>query len=162
MKFADFTPGQRIEAGPYGVSEAEICQFASAFDPQWFHTDVQAASSGPFGGLIASGWHTCGIAMRLVADTALKGSESFASPGLAYVKWPHPVRPGDALRLVATVLETRRSRSASGLGILRWRWQLFNDAGTEVLDLEATSLFKLPASDTPPSSDPVFTNETQS
>jgi acyl dehydratase len=143
MKFAEFTPGQRIEAGPYAVSETEIVQFATAYDPQWFHTDAQAAGSGPFGGLIASGWHTCGIAMRLVADAALKGSESFASPGLAYVKWPHPVRPGDTLRLVATVLETRRSRGASGLGILRWRWQLFNGAGTEVLDLEATSLFKL-------------------
>ena len=78
--------------------------------------------------------------MRLVADAFLAGSESFASPGMAYVKWPHPVRPGDALRVVATVLEARTSRS--GLGVLRWRWQLFNQAGTEVLDLEATSLFK--------------------
>ena len=145
MKFADFHPDQVIEAGPYAVSEAEVLQFATAFDPQWFHTDAEAATGGPFGGLIASGWHTCGIAMRLVADAALAGSESFASPGLAYVKWPHPVRPGDVLSVRATVVETRRSKGNTGLGILRWRWQLFNQRGTEVLDLEATSLFDLAA-----------------
>jgi acyl dehydratase len=145
MKFAEFHAGQCIEAGPYEVGEAELLQFARAYDPQWFHTDPAAAGQGPFGGLIASGWHTCGIAMRLVADAALAGSESFASPGLAYVKWPHPVRPGDALSLRATVIDVRRSRSQPHLGILRWRWQLFNAAGREVLDLEATSLFDLPA-----------------
>lgn len=143
MKFADFRPGQLIEAGPYAVSEEEVLRFAGAYDPQWFHTDAAAAAQGRFGGLIASGWHTCAIAMRLVADAALKDSESFASPGLAYVKWPHPVRPGDQLVLRATVLETRRSRQQSHLGILRWRWQLFKTGEVEVLDLEATSLFDL-------------------
>ena len=143
MKFADFQSGQIITAGPYALSEAEVLQFATAYDPQWFHTDPQAAAQGPFGGLIASGWHTCGIAMRLVADAALQGSESFASPGLAYVKWPHPVRPDDRLTLRATVLESRRASRRPGLGLLRWRWQLFNAAGAEVLDLEATSLFDL-------------------
>ena len=143
MRFAEFAPGQVITAGPYEVGEAELLQFAGAYDPQWFHTDPGAAAQGRFGGLIASGWHTCGIAMRLVADAALAGSESFASPGLAYVKWPHPVRPGDRLTLRATVIETRRSRSQPHLGILRWRWQLFNQQQREVLDLEATSLFDL-------------------
>ena len=143
MKFAEFHAGQVIEAGPYDVSEAEVVGFATAYDPQWFHTDAAAAAHGRFGGLIASGWHTCGIAMRLVADAALQGSESFASPGLAYVKWPHPVRPGDRLTVRATVLETRCARSQPTLGILRWRWQLFNGEGAAVLDLEATSLFDL-------------------
>ena len=143
MKFAEFHPGQVIEAGPYQVTEAEVLQFATAYDPQWFHTDPEAAAKGPFGGLIASGWHTCGIAMRLIADKALHGSESYASPGLAYIKWPHPVRPGDALTVRATVLETRTARSQPTLGILRWRWQMHNAQGVEVLDLEATSLFKL-------------------
>ncbi len=143
MKFAEFSPGQQIQAGPYAVSEAEILRFAQSYDPQWFHTDAVRAGQGRFAGLIASGWHTCGIAMRLVTDAALQGSESFASPGLAYVKWLHPVRPNDRLDLVATVLETRRSRQKPTMGILRWRWQLFNADGTEVLDLEATSLFDL-------------------
>ena len=143
MKFADFHAGQVIEAGPYEVGEAEIVQFARAYDPQWFHTDVQAAAAGRFGGLIASGWHTCAIAMRLATDAALHDSESFASPGVEKIRWPNPVRPGDELRLRATVIETRRARSQPTLGILRWRWQLFNASGAEMLDLEATSLFDL-------------------
>jgi acyl dehydratase len=145
MKFADFQLGQIIEAGPYTLCEAELLAFATAWDPQWFHTDPDAAAQGPHGSLIASGWQTCAIAMRLAVQAALDGSESFASPGLAYVKWKHPVRAGDALRLHATVLETRRSASQPQLGILRWRWQLFNQRDAEVLDLEATSLFKLGA-----------------
>ncbi|NVO07623.1 MAG: MaoC family dehydratase [Rhodoferax sp.] len=143
MQFAEFTPGLVIEAGPYHLTEDAVLEFAKAWDPQWFHTDPVAAAQGRHGGLIASGWQTCGIAMRLMADKALAGSESFASPGLAYIKWPNPVRPGDDLRVRATVLETRVARSQPTLGILRWRWQLFNATGTEVLDLEATSLFDL-------------------
>ena len=85
--------------------------------------------------------------MRLIADAFLKGSESFASPGLGYVKWPNPVRPLDVLRLRVTVLETRTSQSKPDLGILKWRWQLQNQTGAEVLDIEATSLFKLQVAD---------------
>ena len=149
MKFAEFTPGLVITAGPHAVSEREILDFARQWDPQWFHVDpARADAESRFGGLIGSGWHTCGIAMRLVTEAALQGSESFASPGLAYVKWPAPVRPGDALTLTATVLDARTARSQSTLGILRWRWQLHNQHGVEVLDLEATSLFALPPSST--------------
>lgn len=156
MKFAEFHAGQVIEAGPRTVTADEIVAFARTYDPQWFHTDAQAADQGRHGSLIASGWHTCGIAMQLVVQAALQGSESFASPGLAYLKWTHPVRPGDALSVRATVLETRRAASKPTLGILRWRWQLFNAEGTQVLDLEATSLFDLPppTPDTPPDTPP--------
>lgn len=143
MKFSQFHPTQIIEAGPYDVTESEIVQFAQKYDPQWFHTDAAAAAQHGFGGLVASGWNTCSIAMRMLVDAVLHDSESFASPGLSYVKWPNPVRPGDRLRLVASVLECRRSHSKPWLGILRWRWQMTNAAGAEVLDLEATSLFQL-------------------
>lgn len=143
MKFADFHPGQVIEAGPVEVTEADVVAFATVWDPQWFHVDAEAAAQGPFGGLIASGWHTCAIAMRLVVDAALAGSESFASPGLEHVKWPNPVRPGDSLRLRAEVLEARTSQKRSTLGVLRWRWRMVNQRGAEVLELEATSLFDL-------------------
>jgi acyl dehydratase len=143
MKFADFHAGQILEAGPYLVDEEETRRFAEAYDPQWFHTDPEAAKTSRFGGLIASGWHTCVIAMRLGVDAALKGSESFASPGVAYIKWLHPVRPGDRLKLKMEVLEVRRSRSQPTLGVLRWRWRLFNGDGVEVLDMEATNLFDL-------------------
>lgn len=145
MKFADFHAGQVIEAGPYVLTEAELLQFARAYDPQWFHTDPEAAAESPFGGLIASGWHTCSIAMRLVVEAALAGSESFASPGLEHVRWPNPVRPGDTLRLVADVIEVRRSEKRPTLGILRWRWRLFNQRELMVLDVEVTSLFRLQA-----------------
>ncbi len=126
MKFAEFHVGQVIEAGPYRLGEDELRRFAEAYDPQWFHVDPEAAAHGPFGGIIASGWHTCAIAMRLAVDTILTGSEFFASPGVAYIKWPNPVRAGDILTLKAEVLETRRSRSQPDLGILRWRWRVFN------------------------------------
>jgi acyl dehydratase len=145
VRFAEFYPGQVIEAGPYAIAENEIIKFAEAYDPQWFHTDSDAAAQGPFDGLIASGWQTCGIAMRLVVEAALKGSESFASPGLKYLKWLQPVRPGDELSLRLTVLDARRSNKRPDIGILEWRWQLRNQDEIEVLELEVTSLFKLEA-----------------
>jgi acyl dehydratase len=143
MKFAEFHTGQQIEAGPYLVSQDEIIEFAEQYDPQWFHTDPAGAAEGSFEGLIASGWHSCGIAMRLAVDKVLQGSESFASPGLRYLKWLAPVRPGDSLWLQLTVLDTRRSEKRPDIGILEWRWQLRNQQETEVLEFEATSMFKL-------------------
>lgn len=143
MKFVDFFAGQVIEAGPHTVTEEELVGFARQWDPQWFHTDAQAAAEGVFGGLIASGWHTCAIAMRLVVQAALEGSESFASPGLQYVRWPHPVRPGDMLRLRAEVVEVLQDAARPRLRTVRWRWQLFNQQGVEVLDVGVTSLFRL-------------------
>lgn len=143
MRFAEFHAGLVIEHGPAVLDERSLVAFALEHDPQWFHVDPQRAGQGRWGGLIASGWQTCAIAMRLVVAAALEGSESFASPGLAYVKWPQPVRAGDALRLRATVIEAGTSERHPTLGILRWRWQLFNQHGAEVLDLEATSLFDL-------------------
>ena len=145
MKFNDFHEGQIIELGPYRVDQDEMIEYARKWDPQWFHTDPQAAEQGPFGGLIGSGWHSCGIAMRLVADHILAGSESFASPGLKYLKWPHPVRPGDRLSLRLTVLEVRRSSKRPQLGIIEWRWQLHNQQDIDVLELEVTSMFNLQA-----------------
>jgi acyl dehydratase len=143
MKFAQFHAGQIIEEGPYLLSEEELLSFAKAYDPQWFHVQPDTAAGGPFKGLIASGWQSCGIAMNLMVKAALHDSESFASPGLNYLKWLAPVRAGDSLRVKATVLETRVSASKPTLGVLRWRWQLFNQHKVEVLDLEATSLFDL-------------------
>jgi acyl dehydratase len=143
VNFAQFRAGQVIEAGPYHVLEEEIVEFSRRYDPLWFHTDPVAAAMGRFGGLIASGWHTCAIAMRLAADAALRDSDLIASPGIGYIKWPNPVRPGDSLTLRATVLETRRARANPDLGVLRWRWQLYNADAVEVLDLENTVLFDL-------------------
>jgi acyl dehydratase len=143
MRFADFRAGQVLTYGPATLSEAQILAFAREYDPQWFHTDRERASDGKWQGLIASGWQTCSVAMRLVVEGALRGSESFGSPGLDYLKWLAPVRPGDALMLHAEVLEARRSEKQATLGILRWRWRLINQDGVPVLELVATSLFDL-------------------
>lgn len=140
MRFADFHEGQVIDAGRQRVDEAEILEFASRYDPQPFHVDRAAASATRWGGLIASGWHTCGIAMSLAARNVLNGSESFGSPGIDELRWEAPVRPGDELRLTITVVSTRVSSSGT-YGILRWRWELVNQTETRVLSLVATSLF---------------------
>jgi acyl dehydratase len=143
MKFKEFHIGQVIELGPYRVEQDEMIAFAEAWDPQWFHTDPQAAGEGPFAGLIASGWHSCAIAMRLVAGQVLAGSESYASPGLENLRWLHPVRPGDNLSLRLTVTDVRRSDKRPELGILHWIWQMRNQHDIEVLELSVTSMFKL-------------------
>ena len=145
MKFADFSPGMVLTHGPQSLTAHDITRYANEWDPQWFHTDADRAASGRFGELIASGWQTCGLAMRMAVACALHDSESFASPGLAYLKWPNPVKAGEPLRLRATVLECRRSASQPQLGILRWRWELLHADGRQALDLEATSLFDLAA-----------------
>jgi acyl dehydratase len=143
VRFADFNAGQAIVAGPVTLTEADIVGFARAWDPQWFHTDRERAAHSRWNGLIASGWQTCAVAMRLAVDTALTDSESFGSPGLSYLKWENPVRAGDVLRCTVEVLERRTSKSNPSLGIVRWRWRLTDQDGAQVLDLEATSLFNL-------------------
>ena len=143
MRFADLPAGRLIVVGPATVTGREIVDFARAYDPQWFHVDAERAAQGPWQGLIASGWQTCGIAMRMVVDEILADSESFASPGLAYVKWENPVRAGDVLRVTVEVLERRVAQSKPSLGIVRWRWRMTNQRDLPVLDLEATSLFDL-------------------
>ena len=139
----DFAPGQVRESPPRTLTKDEIVAFAREYDPQWFHTDPARAEKGKWQGLIASGWQTCAIAMRMVCTTALVGSNSIGSPGLAYLKWENAVRPGDELRLRLDVIETRVAQSRPELGIVRWRWRMFNQREHPVLDLEATSLFDL-------------------
>lgn len=145
MKFVDFHPGQVLRHGPASLNTEEILAFANAWDPQWFHTDVEAAATGPHGGLIASGWQTCALAMRMAVECALKDSDSFASPGIEQIRWFEPVRPDQPLYFQADVLETRRSVKRPELGLLRWRWQMQRDDGTPVMELVATSMFKVQA-----------------
>lgn len=141
MRFDEFHAGQVLRLGPIRIAETDIIAFAKAYDPQWFHTDPERARASRWQGLIASGWHTCALAMRLICEGPLKDSESIGSPGLAYVKWPAPVRPGDELRLEAEVLGTRTS-SSGRVRILNWRWRLLNQREETVLELEAASLFE--------------------
>src|ERR1700751_434259 len=109
--FEDYKEGAVYEYGHITVSEAEILESARAFDPQPIHVDPLFAAHGPFGGLIASGWHTGAIMMRLFADHYLSRVASLASPGIDELRWPAPLRPGDLLRIRAEVAEARPSRS---------------------------------------------------
>jgi acyl dehydratase len=138
----DYTPGAVYEYGYITVSEADILDFARAFDPQPIHADPRFAAEGPFGGLIASGWHTAGIMMRLFADHCLSRVASLASPGIDELRWPAPVRPGDSLRLRATVAEARRSRSKPDRGLVRTRAELINQDDQVVLSLTAMNLIR--------------------
>ena len=131
----DFVPGSVHEFGPAVVDEAEIIEFARRYDPQLIHTDPEWARTGPFGGLIASGWHTAAIAMRLLVDQYLPTAASLASPGIDELRWLRPVRPGDELRVRVTVIETRPSRSKPDRGLLRSRIEVLEPDGSAVMTM---------------------------
>jgi acyl dehydratase len=141
--FEDYVAGAVYEYGYVSVTEADIIAFAERFDPQPIHVDARFADGGPFGGLIASGWHTASLAMRLVVDHYVSRVASLASPGVDELRWPAPVRPGDSLRLQTTILETRRSRSKPDRGLVRTRAELLNQHDQIVLSLVAMNLIRL-------------------
>jgi acyl dehydratase len=142
MRFAELIPGTTIRIGQRTITSEEIVEFASRYDPQWFHIDPARAQKGRWKGLIASGWHTCAIAMELAVGGILKESESFGSPGIDHLKWLEPVRPLDVLQLRVEVLKSTRSPSG-GTGILYWKWELWNQHERKVLESLATSLFDI-------------------
>ncbi len=138
--FEDYTPGAVFTSGAIAVSEAEIIDFARKYDPHALHTNPMAAASGRFGGLIASGWHTAALMMRLFATNFLSPASSVASPGIDELRWLQPVRPGDALHLRVTVVEARRSRSRPQEGIVRSLIEVLNQDGAVVMSLKPISL----------------------
>jgi acyl dehydratase len=127
--------------GSVSVSQQEIIAFARDYDPQPMHTDPNAASFTIYGGLIASGWHTVSLFMRLIVTRLLIDSSSLGSPGVEELRWPLPVRPGDTLSGQMVVLETRVSNSRPTMGILRWRGEMRNQQGQLVLTLIGTNFF---------------------
>lgn len=124
--FEDFQVGDVFELGTASVTEEEIIAFARQFDPQPFHVDPAQARASVFGGIIASGWHTASLLMRLLVDNFLRETLSLGSPGLDEVRWLQPLRPGDTLRARFTILECRASKSRAEMGILRSRSEVFN------------------------------------
>uniref|UniRef100_UPI0033421DF1 MaoC family dehydratase n=1 Tax=Castellaniella defragrans TaxID=75697 RepID=UPI0033421DF1 len=143
MKFKDFEVGMVITHPPVEVDEAEMLAFAKAYDPQWFHVDAERARNGRWNGLIASGWMTCGLTMRMATQAALEGSESFGSPGIERLRWIAPVRAGDQLRFEGTIDSKRVSASRNDLGILRWTWRVYNQDDVQVFEADVTNLFEL-------------------
>lgn len=141
--FEDYEPGAVFVYGPIEMTEAELLAFAQRFDPQSIHTDAVVAAQGPFGGLIASGWHTVGLLMRLYVAHYLTAVASLASPGVDTLRWVKPVRPGDQLRLRVTVLDKRRSRSKPGRGLVFSRLEGLNQHDEVVVSMDAMNMVGL-------------------
>jgi acyl dehydratase len=140
--FEDYPEGAVFTGGPIAVSEADILDFARRYDPQPMHVDRVAADAGPFGGLIASGWHTGALMMQLFVAHFLPPGSGLASPGLDELRWLKPVRPGDRLSLKVTVLGARASRSKPGQGVLTSFVEVLNQDGEAVMTLKPISLMR--------------------
>ncbi len=138
----DLEIGQTYATGTATITADEIKSFAAQFDPQPFHLDEQAAARSIYGGLIASGWHTVCVFMRLFADGLLNRSAAMGSPGVDQLRWLRPVRPGDTLDARIEVLEVRPSRSKPDRGIVRLRSVMSNQQGEEVLSFVANVMFR--------------------
>lgn len=128
----DFTVGQTFGSDRLQVDEEQIRRFAAEFDPQPFHLDTQAASRTFFAGLAASGWHTAALTMRLLVDSPFKPAGGIVGASIEELRWPRPVRPGDALRVESEVLEVRESRSRPEQGMIKVRTTTLNQHGEAV------------------------------
>jgi len=138
--FEDFKPGDVIELGSRTISKERILAFAREFDPQPFHTDEEAATRSIYGGLLASGWHTGSLLMRILYDGLLKDTASLGSPGIDELRWLEPVRPGDTLTARMTIVEAIPSRSKPDRGLIRSLMEMRNQYGRVVLTIRGLSL----------------------
>jgi acyl dehydratase len=138
----DMAVGQVRDLGTISPSREDIIAFASQFDPQPFHLDDAACAASVFGGLCASGWHTCSMAMRLMVTNFLQQTSSLGSPGLENIQWKKPVYPNDTLRLQTTVLETKPMGRRPDVGMTRNLWEMFNQHGDKVLHMEGWGMFR--------------------
>ena len=138
----DFFKGQVIDCGMMTISESDILEFASQYDPQRFHISKAEAEHTIFKGLIASGWQTGSFMMRMVCDSFMTNSSSIGSPGLESLKWIKPVRPGDTLRTVVEVLDTRPLNSKPHLGMILSKWSCYNQHDEITTTIEAWNMFE--------------------
>ena len=137
----DFKPGDVAVYGPRLVTREEIVAFAAEFDPQPMHLDEAAASATLLGGLAASGWHVSSLVMRMMADGFIVDSSSMGGPGVDEMRWLKPLRPGTQIRLRATVMESRASKSRPEMGLTKFRYELLDEAGEVVATMVATAMF---------------------
>jgi acyl dehydratase len=140
--FEDFLVGMALEIPGPTLTRESIVEFASRYDPQPFHVDEAAAKESDFGGLIASGWHTVSLAMRMICDAYLLDAASLGSPGVNQVSWLKPVRPGDTIRLRMSVIEARPSASKPDRGTVLHRWEVLNQKDEIVLRMEGYGMFR--------------------
>lgn len=141
MAFEDFQVGQRIRLTDYIVSETEMIDFAVKYDPQPMHTDPDAARHSPFGSLIASGWLTTAVFMRMQYEAMIADSLCIASPGVDEIRWLRPVRPGDTLSGECRVTEVRPSRSKPDRGVVFCEASIHNQSGETVMTLVSRAIF---------------------
>ena len=141
LYFEDLTEGQVLPLGSHRMTADEIVTFARQFDPQPFHVDPEAAAVSTFGGLIASGWHTASVFMRLYVDAVLADAASMGSPGIEQLRWLHPVRPGDELTGAFLVLSTQPSSKRADRGTVLFRGEMTNQDGVVVLSMTGRGLF---------------------
>jgi len=137
LYFEDLTPGRRFTSGTRTLDAAAIKSFARDYDPQPFHLDEAAAAATFFGGLVASGWHTAVVTMRLIVDGDFRPAGGVIGAGIDEFRWPKPVQPGDTLRVESEVLEARPSKSRPEIGIVRVRHTTFNQRAEPVQDFIA-------------------------
>jgi len=138
--FEDFQVGQSLDCGSKIFHKDEMVAFARQFDPQPFHVDEEKAKRSVFGGLIASGWYTCSVCMRLIVDAIVNQTASMGSPGVDSLRWLKPVRPGDRLRLRATVIEAEASKSRPDRGRLTFTYELSGADGDPVMSMRAVAI----------------------
>lgn len=138
--FDDITIGDSIETGSHTFTEAAIIAFAKQFDPQPFHTDPEAAKGYIFGGLIASGWHTASVTMRLIVDSAVDVKASLGSPGFDDLTWKKPVRPGDTIHVRWTCIEKTPSKSRPDIGSAKFLVETLNQHGEVVMTMTSIGL----------------------
>ena len=138
--FEDYVPRTVHEFGGIFIDKEKIIAFASEFDPQPFHIDMEVAEKSEFGGLIASGWHTAAATMRLLVDHFLSESSSLGSPGIDELRWLKPVRPSETLRVRVTILDTRKSKSKPDRGFVRSKIETLNSKEETVMSLIATTI----------------------
>lgn len=143
FSYEDWVVGSRLEVGAHTFTTEEIVEFAERFDPQPFHIDEAAAQASPFGGLVASGWHTCSVMMGMLVRNVLPGSTSMGSPGIDEIRWVRPVRAGDTLHMFNSVLAKRVSASRPDRGIITTLWEGVNQAEELVITVRSNVLFGL-------------------
>jgi acyl dehydratase len=140
--FEDYVPGAVCVYGAVAVTAESIVEFARRYDPQPIHCDPDAAARGPFEGLIASGWHTIALVMRVLVERYLSPVAAIVSPGIDELRWTLPVRPGDVLSVRVTVLEATTSRSKPDRGLVRTFVEALNQRGEVVLSMKAMNFIR--------------------
>ena len=137
----DFKPGEIFEFGNKLVTREEVVEFASAYDPQPFHLDEEAAKHSILGGLCASGWHICAMMMRMICDAYMNETANLGSPGLDEVRWMKPAYVGDILHIKRLCLESRPSKSNPTMGLTKFQWDIMNDKGAMVAQVTGWGMF---------------------